>query len=186
MWKNILSENSAVHFHECKCYMLSQVEVQSNGCCWGVFFGTRAWGSKASYSSCWPLCHNLALYHPVDERAAPLVTLWIFMGLWFLLAKKQRAEEWPVCQGCCVCSMVLAWCLKSIIFLNLTPLMFSVGDPPWQFWSSIMQYINDYLYWGIHSFNISHNALPYLFCRMQNVGFNSCHCNQEMLPTLEQ
>lgn len=53
-WKAALSEQSAVQFHECTCYILSQVTVQSTGCYWAVFFGTRPTDLKASYSSCWP------------------------------------------------------------------------------------------------------------------------------------
>lgn len=78
--------------------MLSQVEVQSTCCCWVVFSGTRAQGSKALYSSCYKLCYldNLAFYPLRWWESSSSGDPLNFYGALIPLAKKQRAEDWPV------------------------------------------------------------------------------------------
>lgn len=142
LWKNALSEDSTVYCNERTCCSVCSARWRySRPAVAGEFSLARELEAQRHHTAPASRCATsttLCFTPSDDERAALLVTLWIFMGLWFLWQRNREPKSDLFSQGCHVCSVISGQMSeKNRIFLSLSPLMFSVGDLPWQFWSSM-------------------------------------------------
>lgn len=121
-WKGALSEPSAVHFHECTCYILIQVTVQSTHCYWPVCFGTGATDLKASYSSSGRRRLFTLMLHPRKRTASSSSEASDFMGHLFSLGREtEGASEDCLDKAAQFALRFLAGCL------NRVPVIFNLG-----------------------------------------------------------